>query len=106
LKSANADNRVSVVTYHGTLPGLQDVAKGAPVIGDPGASDTWLGWQTMDQMLRALSDQPPATQLIPNRAFTTANVKSLQLTSQAASGSQWFTNANMKTDFSKLWGLG
>jgi ABC-type sugar transport system substrate-binding protein len=106
LKAANADGRVSVVTYNATLPGLQALATGKPVIGDPGASETWLGWQIFDQTLRALNGLPPATGTLPNRAFTTSVARTLPLTPAAANTAVWYTDANMKASYSKLWGLG
>lgn len=106
LKAAGATHPVSVVTYNATLPGMQELAKGAPVIGDPGASNTWTGWQIFDQALRALSGKPPAIQLTPNRAFTPEVVGTLSLTNAASNTAEWFTNANLQSEFSKLWGLG
>jgi ribose transport system substrate-binding protein len=105
IEAANAENRVKVVTYNATLPGMQELVKGNPVIGDPGASNTWDGWAMFDQVLRALNGQPAARGELPNRAFTPQTAATLNLTTPASLGSSWFTSANLKTEYSKLWGL-
>jgi ribose transport system substrate-binding protein len=105
VQSAGASNRVKVVTYNATLPGLQSLQRGNPVIGDPGASNIWDGWQLFDQVLRALNGLPPAPGELPNRAFTSETTQTLALTNSAALGTAWFLTGDLKTYYMKEWGL-
>lgn len=105
IRSAGALSRVKVVSYNATLPGLQSLKQGNPMIGDPGASNIWDGWQLFDQVLRALNGLPPARGELPNRAFTTSNVGSLTLTNAASLGTAWFLTGDLKTNYMQEWGL-
>jgi ribose transport system substrate-binding protein len=105
IRSAGATSRVKVVTYNATLPGLQELEQGNPVVGDPGASNIWDGWQLFDQVLRALNGQKPAPGELPNRAFTPQIAQTLTLTNEAALGTSWFTTSDLKTEYMKEWGL-
>jgi ABC-type sugar transport system substrate-binding protein len=105
IRSAGATNRVQVVTYNATLPGLQELKQGKPVVGDPGASNIWDGWQLFDQVLRAFNGLKPAPGELPNRAFTPETAQTLTLTNSAALGTSWFTTSDLKTEYMKEWGL-
>jgi ABC-type sugar transport system substrate-binding protein len=105
IRSAGASSRVKVVSYNATLPGLQSLAQGNPVIGDPGASNIWDGWQLFDQVLRALNGLPPAPGELPNRAFLPATAQTLSLTNSASLGTSWFMNGDIKTFYMQEWGL-
>jgi ribose transport system substrate-binding protein len=104
VSAGNATGRVKIVSYNATQTGLVDLRNGG-IIGNAGGSQTWAGWAAMDQVLRALSKKPPASDaIVPNRVFTQAMAKSLDLSSKTDLD-QWFGNPDYRNGFKALWGL-
>lgn len=105
LSAANATDRVKLVSSNGDQAQLQDMKSGsAPKwVGNVGVNAEWIGWASTDQVFRALLNQPALPdEQIGARAFTPANVTSIDLT---ASPSSWYGYTDFKAGYLKLWGF-
>jgi ribose transport system substrate-binding protein len=105
LAAANAAQRVKLVSSNGDLAQLQDLKAGtAPRwVGNVGVNGEWIGWASMDQVLRALTTQPALTdEKIGYRAFTPANIGAVELTGNPSS---WYGGTDFAGQYLKLWGL-
>lgn len=97
------ESTVKIVTYNGTLPGLQDVLNKDIVSGDIGGMNAWIGWAAMDQILRILSGSGAvADENVPHRAFTASNISSIDLTKDE---STWYGTLDLAKEYSNLWGV-
>ena len=80
IKAAGARYRLRLGTVDGSASVLALIASKAEhglVLFDVGTSLDWQGWADMDVILRVLLGKPvPATQGLPRRLFTAANVRS------------------------------
>lgn len=100
VSQAGATGKVSVVTEDGDSPVLSLIQKGAVVAADPGYSTPWIGWEAMDQALRAMSGMKPGNPVIPIRYFDKSNLSGVDVTSL----STLYGDAYV-AGFKKLWGL-
>ncbi|MFZ0121092.1 MAG: substrate-binding domain-containing protein [Pseudonocardiaceae bacterium] len=105
LTAANATGRVKLVSSNGDQAQLQDM-KAASMprwVGDIGVNGEWIGWATMDEVFRALTNHPAlADEKIGFRAFTPTNIGSLDLTQNP---STWYGGTDFAANYLKLWGL-
>jgi ribose transport system substrate-binding protein len=101
---AGAASRVKMISYNATPPGMADLKKGNQLVsGDVGGAPAWLGWATLDQAARLLTGHPAlASEKIPNRIFTPANVKSVNL--KKPSGT-WYGPVDFAKEYRHLWGF-
>jgi ribose transport system substrate-binding protein len=105
LAAANATGRVRLVSSNGDQAQLQDMkAASTPRwVGNIGVNGAWIGWASMDEVLRALTNHPTlADEKIGFRAFTPTNVGSLDLTQNP---STWYGGTDFAANYLKLWGL-
>lgn len=105
LAAANATGRVKLVSSNGDQAQLQDMkAASTPRwVGNIGVNGAWIGWASMDEVLRALTNHPTlADEKIGFRAFTPTNVGSLDLTQTP---STWYGGTDFAANYLKLWGL-
>ncbi|MFL6147270.1 MAG: sugar ABC transporter substrate-binding protein [Pseudonocardiaceae bacterium] len=105
LAAANATGRVKLVSSNGDQAQLQDMkAASTPRwVGNIGVNGAWIGWASMDEVLRALTNHPAlADEKIGFRAFTPTNVGSLDLTQNP---STWYGGTDFAANYLKLWGL-
>jgi ribose transport system substrate-binding protein len=105
LAAANATGRVKLVSSNGDQAQLQDMkAASTPRwVGNIGVNGAWIGWASMDEVLRALTNHPTlADEKIGFRAFTPTNVGSLDLTQNP---STWYGGTDFAANYLKLWGL-
>jgi len=104
ILSANAQNRVKIGSYNATLPAMQELKVGNTVIGDVGGMNAWVGWGTMDQVLRLLTGRTPVpNENVPNRTFTKTNIGSVNLKQNETT---WYGAVRFRAKYRRLWGLG
>lgn len=102
VNAAKASGRVHIYTMDGT-PGaaLKAVAGGNVITADPGGEAQWLGWQGVDDTLRALLGQKPEKRpFVPNRFFDASVLKSANVTSAGGLYGKTYVSG-----FEKLWGV-
>ncbi|MWA05401.1 substrate-binding domain-containing protein [Actinomadura sp. LD22] len=99
-------NAVKGGSTGGLLAQLQTLKSGTFLRADVGTNFTYQGWAMADQTLRLLTGAKPVTYQVPLRLFTSANVGSLELTSQAQTSGAWYGSTAYKQMFTRLWGLG
>jgi ribose transport system substrate-binding protein len=92
---------VPAATFNGSPAVLSIVKKGGGIAADPGQSNAWLGWHSVDQVMRAMLDEPPADPEVPIRYFDTANLTDVDETDGSALYGSSFVDG-----YKKLWGLG
>lgn len=102
VAAAGKTGKVGIATFNNTPFVLTNVQKGV-VNMDVGESITWIGYSSMDQVLRILSGVAPLTdEVAPLRVFTKDNASVL--------GHQADNEKGYPTDYivgyQKLWGLG
>ena len=105
LAAANATGRVKLVSSNGDQAQLQDMKNASPPqwVGNVGVNGAWIGWASMDEVFRALTNHPAlADERIGFRAFTPANIGSLDLSQNP---STWYGGTDFAAHYLKLWGL-
>lgn len=105
LVAANATSRVKLVSSNGDQAQLQDMKNASTPrwVGNIGVNGAWIGWASMDEVLRALTNHPAlADEKIGFRAFTPANIGSLDLRQNP---STWYGGTDFAAQYLKLWGL-
>ena len=72
-------------------------------VGDIGVNGAWIGWASMDEVLRALTHHPALPdEKIGFRAFTPTNIGSLDLSQNP---STWYGSTDFAARYLTLWGL-
>jgi ribose transport system substrate-binding protein len=105
LTAANAAGRVKLVSSNGDQAQLQDMKNASTPrwVGDIGVNGAWIGWASMDEVFRALTNHPAlADEKIGFRAFTPHNIGSVDLNADASS---WYGGTDFASHYMKLWGL-
>jgi len=105
LAAANATGRVKLVSSNGDQAQLQDMKNaGSPRwVGDVGVNGAWIGWASMDEVFRALTNHPAlADEKIGFRAFTPTDIDTLDLSQNP---STWYGGTDFATRYLMLWGL-
>lgn len=102
LLAAGADKRLSIVTVNASKTTMADLRNEELITGIVGSPEIWMGWATMDQVLRVLTGQPAvADSKVENRAFTSANLQDADPDTGASYG-----EVDFAAEYLKLWGLG
>ncbi|MGH3781290.1 MAG: sugar ABC transporter substrate-binding protein [Pseudonocardiaceae bacterium] len=105
LLAANATGRVKLVSSNGDQAQLQDMKNASTPrwVGDIGVNGAWIGWASMDEVFRALTNHPAlADEKIGFRAFTPTNIGSLDL---GRNPSTWYGDTDFAAHYLRLWGL-
>ncbi|MGH3864777.1 MAG: sugar ABC transporter substrate-binding protein [Pseudonocardiaceae bacterium] len=105
LVAANATARVKLVSSNGDQAQLADMKNASTPrwVGNIGVSGAWIGWASMDEVLRALTNHPPlADEKIGFRAFTPTNIGSIDLSQNP---STWYGGTDFAAHYLTLWGL-
>lgn len=100
VSQSGAAGKVSVVTEDGDSGVLSLIQKGTVLAADPGYSTPWIGWEAMDQALRAMSGMQPGNPVVPIRYLDKSNLTGVDVTSL----STLYGNAYI-AGYKKLWGL-
>lgn len=97
--------KVRMASFNATPVVMQtEVSKNSPLVADVGGPNQWYAVALADQVLRVLAGQPPvASENIPLRLFTQANIKSINVQKDE---STWYGSVNPITKYHKLWGIG
>jgi ribose transport system substrate-binding protein len=102
LLAAGAEKRISIVTVNASKTTMADLRNKELITGIVGSPEIWMGWATMDQVLRVLTGQPAVQDSkVENRAFTSANVEDANPDTGANYG-----DVDFASEYLKLWGLG
>jgi ribose transport system substrate-binding protein len=103
IHSANAADKVSVVTFNGTLGLMQNMADGNVVRADIGSPQAWEGWALADQFLRIVTGQKPLVDTkVGLRAFDETNIADVPLKKPEAT---WY-GVDFEPVYKKMWGVG
>lgn len=102
VDAAGKTGQVGIATFNNTPFVLENVQKGV-ITMDVGESINWIGYATMDQVLRALSGVEPSTTATATlRVFTKDNADIL---GTPADNEKGYTS-DYAGEYLKLWGLG
>lgn len=103
VTSANAQNKVKIVSFNATPSVMQNMANHYVVAGDTGGPNLVQGWAFADEGLRILAGGQPVNDLnIPTRLFDANNIGSIDLTKQE---SEWYGVGDYVAKFKAQWGL-
>ena len=98
-------HKIKIVSTNAVLSQMQQVKSGAQ-LADVGANRNYLGWATMDRMLRMILHKPaPVHETIPIRVFDATNIASIALTQSASVSGAWWGPTTYQQKFKTLWGL-
>jgi ribose transport system substrate-binding protein len=107
VQQAGKTNDIQTVSTNAALSQIKVVESGGMQKADVGANRNYVGWESVDALLRMIAGEPGAEHLTyPVRVFDETNVGELELTETAAADGSWFGPTIYKEEFPKLWGLG
>lgn len=69
VQQAGAEGEVFVASFNASSAALAMVEEGDIFTADPGQSNRWAAWATVDQALRGMLDEEPADPALPVRYF-------------------------------------
>lgn len=100
--AVGAGDRIKIISTNASLPNMQAIAlKTDQEVANLGASNERMGWATVDQVARLLTEQPAVEGVEPQRLFTTDNIDGVDLTKPAAT---WY-GFDFQSFYRKLWGV-
>ena len=103
VTSANAQNKVKIVSFNASPSVMQNLANHYVVAGDTGGPNLVQGWAFADEALRILAGGQPVNDLnIPTRLFDASNIGSIDLTKQE---SEWYGVGDYVAKFKAQWGI-
>lgn len=103
VTSANAQNRVKIVSFNATPSVMKNIADHYVVAGDTGGPNLVQGWAFADEALRILAGGQPLNDLnIPTRLFDANNISSIDLSKQE---SEWYGVGDYIAKFKAQWGV-
>ncbi len=107
VQQAGKTNDIQTVSTNAALSQMKVVASGGMQKADVGANRNYVGWESIDALLRMIAGEPAAENLTyPVRVFDETNIGDLELNETAAADGSWFGPTVYKQEFPKLWGLG
>ncbi|MBS1676219.1 MAG: substrate-binding domain-containing protein [Actinobacteria bacterium] len=99
--------QITMVSTNADVGQVKEVAAGGLQKADAGANANYIGWETMDGLLRMVLGKPAATEVTaPVRIFDETNVAELDLSAKAEESGEWWGPTVYKQEFPKLWGIG
>jgi ribose transport system substrate-binding protein len=101
LQSASNGSKVKVVTFNGTPSILKMLQDEKSVVMDVGEDPRWIGWQTMDQVMRVMTGEPVVRAENAMRIFDETNVDEAGTPPKLGEG---YGDAYV-SGFEELWGL-
>lgn len=102
VNQAGASGKVFVASGDGSSSGTLGLVQQGPIfIADPGASTPWMGWEAMDQTLRAMSGMQPGNPSVPIRYLDKSNLAGANLKDLTTIYGDAYV-----AGYKKLWGLG
>jgi ribose transport system substrate-binding protein len=106
VQSAGDATKVKGASTGGILGALQMIKSKTYLDADLGTDFPYQGWADADQIFRMILHKPIVTEKVPSRLFTSANIRSVKLTSAAEDSGVWYGSLAWQSMFKKLWGLG
>jgi len=105
MKQAGRVGKAKMVSTNAVLSQMQQIKSGAQA-ADIGANRNYIGWATVDKLLRmTLGQEPPAEAPAPVRVFDETNIGSLDMSEGAATDGSWWGPTTYKDEFKQLWGV-
>jgi ribose transport system substrate-binding protein len=103
VTSANAQNRVKIVSFNATPSVMQNLKNHYVVAAETGGPNLLQGWAFADQGMRVMAGQQPLQDLnIPTRLFDYSNIGSIDLSAQE---SEWYGVGDYRAKFKAQWGV-
>jgi ribose transport system substrate-binding protein len=102
VRQAGATGRVKVASFNGTPAALKFVQEGDVFVADPGQSNNWIGWHSIDQAMRGMLGAKPSNPEIPIRFFDETNLRDVNVDDIDA----LYGNPQFRDGFTQLWGVG
>jgi ribose transport system substrate-binding protein len=103
VTSANAQNKVKIVSFNASPSVMKNLAQHNVVAGDTGGPNLVQGWAFADEALRILAGGQPVNDLnIPTRLFDSNNIGSIDLSKQE---SEWYGVGDYISKFKAQWGV-
>jgi ribose transport system substrate-binding protein len=100
VREAVAGGHVKTAAFNGVPAGLSLVQKNDILVADPGQSNGWIGWASIDQAMRGMLGMKPADPTVPLRFFDSSNLKGKNVNDP---GSLYGTG--YIAGYKKLWGV-
>lgn len=100
VAQAGASSKVKVASNNGVAANMKWIQANHIQVFDIAPPTDWGGWAGFDDLARAMLGKPQVNENLKIRSFTPANLKGIDVSSQAALfGTAW------QNGYSKLWGL-
>jgi ribose transport system substrate-binding protein len=104
VQAAGKTRSIKISSSGDVLASVQQVKSNPQLLAMAGTNPPYLAWTMADSVFRMVAGQaPPKTYPVLNRVFTKQNVNSLDLTTAAEAGGQWFGSTGYKQAFANLW---
>lgn len=97
LRSAGRDE-IGVISFEANEQNTTFVAKGEYQVADAARSWAWCSWTSVDELNRAMNEEPFAGGKCPYMVFTKENVGKW-------AGKRWQTEVDFREEFKSLWGV-
>jgi ribose transport system substrate-binding protein len=105
IQSAGKTQSVKISSSGDVLASVQQVKSNPQLIAMAGTNPPYVAWTMADAVFRMVAgEKPPREYPVLNRLFTSQNVGSLDLTTTAEAGGEWFGSSDYQRTFAKLWG--
>jgi ribose transport system substrate-binding protein len=98
VRQAGRAAQVKVAGYEGDPQAIEAVRKGQIEAATIASPAEWMGWQAIDELVRAFNEQPTHNTPIPTRLITKDNAP--------VGGKGWLGDFDYQTKFRELWGIG
>jgi ribose transport system substrate-binding protein len=100
VQQAGAEGRVHVASFNASSAALAMIRDGDVFAADPGQSNRWAAWATVDQALRGMLDEEPADPALPVRYFDDEVLADTDIADDVA-----LFGDDYQDGYRELWGL-
>lgn len=100
VQQAGSSGKVKVASFNGSAAALALVKQGDVFTADPGQSNEWAAWATMDQVIRGILGEAPADPVLPVRYLDTQAMADMEAEDERAVYGDDFVDG-----YRQLWGL-
>lgn len=88
--------KAKIASFEGDPDVMKTIGDGV-MAADMAGSNVWAGWQSLDNLVRAMLDEPVVDTPMPQRLFTAANKEA---------AANWEGDFDFRTKYRQLWGKG
>jgi ribose transport system substrate-binding protein len=99
IKQAGFEENVDVGSINAVQANLDLIEDGDVQVVDIGVPNAWLGWSTVDRMMRAMLGEKPAVSEVPIRLFDQENLEGVDTGDE----SELFPGVNYQAKYERLW---